>query len=177
MPDSNMSMPAANIDKAVMISTLDTAAISDADFISFYDSSESVGQPQKKISVGALKEEITGGRTLPPATSADYGRTATVQPDGTFGLGASTVPIFENFVINVSEWVADANVTPFGYSVSKATTETLGVNDAVELINNDPYIFSKYGINLDARGASLKFLAVERPTELLVLRCRIWRNQ
>lgn len=174
-----MSMRAEQIDKAVVIATLDDAEIADDDLLSFYDVSEYGGaQKQKKTTFGDLRQKVTGGSpALPQPTIDDYGKSVIVRATGTYGLGASVVPIFENFVINASEWQEDASATPFSYSVSKSTTAALRTSDQVELLNNDPYSFSKYGFNVDARGSGLKFLAVEQPTELVVLRVRIWRNQ
>lgn len=166
-----MSMVAQQIDKAVMIGTLEAGDIANDDFISFYDSSATSGQRQKKTTLSELKNKIGGG--LPVATAADIGKPVIAGANG-YVLG-ETATATENFLIAPTDWQPLTGNEPYLYYADKTPRNSLGVNAEVELINNDPALFAQYGFAvLPVIGQTVRFAAVEAPLSRVILRCRFY---
>lgn len=176
MAEPNMTLKASDIDKAILIGTLLTSDVNLDDYISIYDTSANEEPKQRKVLLSSLKALILDGISIPTPSTDDFGRAIIVGSDGIYKLGASITPIYESFIVNVSDWTENNNIAPFGFSAGKTLSIPIITNDQVELINNSPQIFAKYGINASPPvEQAIDFYAVEKPTETIVLRVRIWR--
>lgn len=176
MPESNMSLPASAIDKAVLIGALETALISGEDFISFYDTSATGEAKQRKISWETLLNlirEYFGG--LPIPTSEDVGKAIIAGSNGAYQFGPVISGASENFVILPSEWQPLSDSEPFQYYVEKTAIAQISLNSTVELINNDPVNFAKYGLAIDSvNNRTIRFMACIQPLASLAMRVMIY---
>lgn len=172
-----MSLPAEEIDKAVLIGALASGEISGADYISFYDSSAEGQAKQRKISfsdfIDAVKTYITG---LPAATAADAGKSVHVDNEGNYILSAAATGQSEYCNILPDEWNSINTASPFEWYADKTLQTTIQITSTVELINNDPITMVKYGIALanPPMGQVIRFYAINQPTSAVIMKVNIY---
>lgn len=172
MATPNMTLTASNIDKAVLIGALETATISEADYISFYDVSAVGEAKQRKIPfdefISVIKTYIDA---LPSAEPSDAGKPVVVGPDGAYGLGATLSGTAETFLVSPDDWDALANSSPYYFTATKIPNTVIGENSTVELINNSPVIFARYGLAiLYASDSIVQFIAHTKPDIEIVMK-------
>lgn len=156
----------------MVIGTLPTAAISENDYMAFYDVSASEEPKQRKITLTGiinLIKSIMGA--LPEAVTADEGKPVVVGSDGSFQLGASIKKASELIYVATSDWQQISDSEPFTYYAEKTIISAITADSTVELINDNPILFAKYGFAISSvNNQTIRFLCYNLPPTSVVLR-------
>lgn len=160
-----MSLVAKDIDKSVVMGSLEEADIAENDFIPFYDISAQFEPKQRKTTLASLLDVIRRVfGALPQVSASDAGKTVVVGSDGTYQLSATKVDVTESFLIGPDNWQHSTEVSPFNWYAEVTATTPIGTDSVVELVNNDPFSFSNYGFAIaEAAGQTIRFLAYSIP--------------
>lgn len=75
------------------------------------------------------------------------------------------IPIVNNYTIQSSSWMALENQSPYTYNSNINISPTVGVNSIIELINNQPVLFAKYGFAIgEINGQSVIIYSIGQPS-------------
>ena len=73
-------------------------------------------------------------------------------------------PVFESYTIATSDWSALSSSDPYTYSTTVTATHTIGNDTLIELLNNNPVLFAKYGFAIGAvSGQTLTIYSIGEP--------------
>lgn len=79
--------------------------------------------------------------------------------------------VVETMQIAVADWNADSTIAPYTASAHKNMLAPLADVVSVELVNNNPVLFAKYGLAIsDVVGQTIYFYAMTAPSEDVILR-------
>lgn len=112
------------------------------------------------IAIGPYSSAPSKGEMNIGSTDTSYGynnsnyRLLTGLYDGQNAHDAATVGqavgISESLAIAVSSWTALVSSDPYDYSATVSVTATIGANSTIELLNDQPVLFSTYGFAIGA---------------------------
>lgn len=84
--------------------------------------------------------------------------------------GKQNVPTIENFTIPTTGWTTLSGQSPFTYSANITVTQPIATNSIVELLNNQPVLFSQYGFAIgNISGQTVTIYALSIPTNNVTL--------
>lgn len=101
----------------------------------------------------------------------DYTITVNSEDEWTYSHTEPQTKEYEQYTIYASDWNDLSDHEPFVAVVGKQAQYDIGQRTVVELINNDPQKFAKYGLVIGTitNSGIIRFWAVKKPTETVTL--------